>query len=244
MNSFKFRKLNANEIDCRVATVKRDGSGLSLILYSDARAVQAILDESVGPENWQRRHPNQNREFCVISIYDDQKDQWIEKEDVGKESFMEKEKGQASDSFKRAGVNWGIGRELHDVPEIWVNKPDCTTYESKGKFTSSDRFYVSKVDYTDGKITSLEIRNKRTGKVVYRLGEIEQQEPVVQDITFPDSGSLPMSEPKKKEIKALCKKYGVDVDMLYASNGLSENEVTEHQAGMILMSFKRKYGDE
>jgi len=239
-----FRKLNADEIECRVSTVKKDGSGLSLLLYSNARAVMNVLDDAVGPLRWERKHPNENKEFCVIRIYDSDTGRWVEKEDVGKESYAEKEKGQASDSFKRAGVNWGIGRELHTAPSIWVNKPDCNTYEYNGKFTSNDKFYVSTVDYDGGKISKLEIKNARTNKVVYRLGEIEQPEPVEQDIVFPDSGDLPISEPKKKQIRSLCKKYNIDPDMLYASNGLSEDEATEKQGGLILASFKAKYGDE
>ena len=240
----EFRKLKADEIDCRIQSVKKDGSGLSLLLYSDARAVQSILDESVGCTNWKRIHPNENRAFCIVSIFDKEKEQWIEKEDVGKESFAEKEKGQASDSFKRACVNWGIGRELHSAPTIWVNKPDCNTFEYKGKFTSNDRFYVSFVEYTDNKISRLEVKNARTHKVIYKMGEIEQEESTEQDIVLPNSDALPISEPKKKQIRHLCKQYSIDVDSLYASNNLTEETATELQGGQILASFKAKYGDE
>ncbi|NOW12590.1 hypothetical protein B0H35_000004 [Clostridium acetobutylicum] len=45
---------------------------------------------------------------------------WISKQDVGTESNTEKEKGQASDSFKRACFNFGIGRELYTSPFIWI----------------------------------------------------------------------------------------------------------------------------
>ena len=80
----EFRTLTKDEIECRVSTVKQ--SGLSLLLYKDARADMNILDEEVGPANWQRHHSRDNRN-CIVSIWDDDKLQWIEKEDTGKESF-------------------------------------------------------------------------------------------------------------------------------------------------------------
>lgn len=88
----KFRLLRADEIDCRVAMVKN--SGLSLLLYKDARCDMNILDEEVGQENWQRSHSRDNAN-CTVSIWDDSKKQWISKEDTGTESNTEKEKGLA-----------------------------------------------------------------------------------------------------------------------------------------------------
>ena len=110
-----FRTLRADEIDCRIAQIKENG--LCLLLYKDARCDQNILDETVGPMNWQRQHTRDNRN-CIVSIWDSEKQQWISKEDTGTESNTEKEKGLASDSFKRACVNWGIGRELYTAPFI------------------------------------------------------------------------------------------------------------------------------
>ena len=116
-STLQFRSLHADEIECRVATVNE--KGLSLLLYKDARVDQNILDETVGPLNWQRHHTRDNAN-CTVSIWDDEKEQWIEKEDTGKESFTEAEKGLASDSFKRACFNFGIGRELYTAPFIWI----------------------------------------------------------------------------------------------------------------------------
>lgn len=98
-----FRDLRADEIDCRPAIVK--GNGLSLLLYKDARVDMDILDETVGPMNWQRLHSRENAN-CVVEIWDSEKKMWVSKEDTGTESFSEKEKGLASDSFKRACFNW------------------------------------------------------------------------------------------------------------------------------------------
>lgn len=103
----KFRLLKANEIDVRVGTSSERGS--TYLLYKDARVDMNILDETVGEMNWQREHEfKENKLYCKVSLWDSEKGQWISKEDVGVESNAEAEKGQASDSFKRACVNWGM----------------------------------------------------------------------------------------------------------------------------------------
>ena len=171
----EFRKLKADEIECRVSTVK--SNGVSLLLYKDARCDMNILDETVGPMNWQRVHGRDNAN-CTVLIWDSEKAQWVGKEDTGTESNTEKEKGLASDSFKRACFNWGIGRELYTAPFIWVDSKACTIKASgrKDKYgndilTCSDRFQVISIGYDDnGKINSLKIANEKTLKEVYSLG--------------------------------------------------------------------------
>lgn len=100
----KFRNLKPNEIEVFPKMVKKNGC--MVLLYKDARCDQNILDETVGPMDWQRHHKRDNAN-CVVSVWDEDKKQWIEKEDTGVESFTEKAKGLASDSFKRACFNWG-----------------------------------------------------------------------------------------------------------------------------------------
>ena len=111
--------LRADEIDVRVGTVK-EGNGVSYLLYKDARCDMSILDETFGAMNWKREHTRDNAN-CIVSVWDDEKKCWVSKEDTGTESNTEKEKGLASDSFKRACVNWGIGRELYTAPFIWLS---------------------------------------------------------------------------------------------------------------------------
>ena len=173
-----FRTLRADEIDCRIAQIKQtnSGVGLSLLLYKDARCDQNILDEVVGPYNWQREHTRDNRN-CIVSIKNPDTGEWISKEDTGTESNTEREKGLASDSFKRACFNWGIGRELYTAPFIWISGKDCNIKESKGRFVCYDHFTVKGIGYTDGVITGLEIKNQATGKVCYKWGEIKEEAP-------------------------------------------------------------------
>ena len=169
-----FRTLRADEIDCRIAQVK--DNGLSLLLYKDARCDQNILDEVVGPYKWKREHSRDNRN-CTVSIWSNELQQWISKEDTGTESNTEKEKGLASDSFKRACFNWGIGRELYTAPFIWIQAKDCKIVEYKGKKACFDRFTVKGIGYTDGVISGVEIKNQATGKICFKWGEVNEEAP-------------------------------------------------------------------
>ena len=157
-----FRDLRADEIECRVAQAKENG--VSLLLYKDARCDQNILDETVGPMNWMRHHSRDNAN-CTVSIWDKDKGQWIGKEDTGTESNTEKEKGLASDSFKRACFNWGIGRELYTAPFIWIKAEGCTSLKQNGqKWQCYDTFAVEAIRIEGKKIVGLAIKNTKSGK--------------------------------------------------------------------------------
>lgn len=174
------RKLLASEIECRVAQCgkKKDGSAYcSILLYKDARVDMKILDEVYGPMNWQRKHELiGDRLYCTISIYDPVKKEWIHKQDVGTESFTEKEKGQASDAFKRAGFNVGIGRELYTAPKIFVNLGDGEWEEKNGKVVPKITLDVKEIHYDgNGAICSLVLVDSKTGAVKYSYGNQPQQ---------------------------------------------------------------------
>lgn len=131
----KIRELRADEIEVRVGIVKKNG--ISLLLYKDARCDMNILDETFGITGWQRKHELINGAlFCTVSIKGEN-GEWISKQDVGVESYTEAVKGAASDSFKRACFNIGIGRELYknapehrgtavtkDIFKIWSVEPE------------------------------------------------------------------------------------------------------------------------
>ena len=159
------RPLRADEIEVRVGNVY-DG-GVSLLLYKNARVDMAILDETYGPTNWQRDHKEvKGNLYCGIGIFDSEKNAWIWKWDCGTESYTEKEKGESSDSFKRAGFNWGIGRELYTAPFIWL---DVATKRT-------DRGYkLANSKELNGLFVS-EIRTaERDGKLVIDFLEISQK---------------------------------------------------------------------
>ena len=161
----EIRLLRADEIDARIATCNQ--YGVSILLYKDARCDMNILDETFGSMNWQRRHCRDNQN-CIVSIWDEDKKQWIEKEDTGTESFTEKEKGLASDSFKRACFNWGIGRELYTAPNMFVNPKDLKKFkqDERGKWVCKDYFKVSNIQYIGRRICYVAIRNESTGRII------------------------------------------------------------------------------
>lgn len=155
----EFRLLKANEIDVRVATVT--AKGISLLLYKDARVDMNVLDETVGAMDWKREHTRENAN-CIVSIWDANKKEWVSKEDTGTESYTEKEKGLASDSFKRACVNWGIGRELYTAPFIWIPIDKVKMGEKNGKATPLDSFKVTSIGYNEEReIIKLTINGKK-----------------------------------------------------------------------------------
>jgi len=163
--NLNFRTLKASEIECRIGQIKE--TGLTLLLYKDARCDMALLDETVGPMNWKRAHTRDNAN-CIVSIWDEDKKEWVSKEDTGTESNTEAEKGLASDSFKRACVNWGIGRELYTAPFIWIPADLCVIRDRK----CFDRFSVQTIDYNDSReISNLRIVNEKTGECVFAMGE-------------------------------------------------------------------------
>lgn len=166
-----FRDLKAEEIEVRVSQVKQ--TGVQLLLYKDARCDMAILDETVGPDNWTRDHKElKGNIYAGVGIWDSNKGIWVWKWDAGKESNTEKEKGEASDSFKRACVNWGIGRELYTPIFIWINSKKCNIEErkdKKGVYKCNDNFVVSHITIENKKITSLEIVNS-DGELCFSWG--------------------------------------------------------------------------
>lgn len=172
------RLLTAEDIDVRVAQTMDKGNSVkvSLLLYKDARVDMRILDELFSPMGWRRSHKMiGDRLYCQVDVYDETKGEWISKEDVGVESNTEAEKGQASDAFKRACFNWGIGRELYTAPKIVVELNDKEYSRDGNKTRVWATFKVKSIGYDDSRnIISLEIAD-RFGNVRYTLGKATKE---------------------------------------------------------------------
>ena len=168
MEKDMIRLLRANEIECRIATINE--KGLSLLLYKDARVDQKILDETFGAFGWKRSHQCiDGNLYCTGEIYDKESSVWVSKQDVGTTGFAEKEKSQASDSFKRACFNWGIGRELYTAPFIWIPAGKTEIQRKDNRFVCSNHFSVKDIEYNaDREIVGLTVTNEK-GMVVYEL---------------------------------------------------------------------------
>jgi len=147
--------LRTDQIDFRVQSINKGGYA-TILAYKDARCDMQRLDEVCGPLGWKREHSRDNHN-CTVSIWCDATEQWVGKEDTGTESNAEAEKGLASDSFKRACFNWGIGRELYDYPLIQVklnsDEFDATTNKATRKLRLKEWRWHSQ--FTEGKLTFL-----------------------------------------------------------------------------------------
>ena len=220
----EIRLLRADEIECRIGTINE--KGLSLLLYKDARADMKILDETFGIFGWKRTHQSiDGNLYCTVGIWDNEKQSWIAKQDVGTVSYTEKEKGQASDSFKRACVSVGIGRELYSAPFIWVSAQKCNIQRRNDKLICYDKFSVSEISYSkDREIMSLSIVNCDTGEVVYSMFPKNAQPVNMQFCEFDSE----------------LKRTGVLLDTVLSRYGVkSINEMTPEMLGKAINSLKR-----
>lgn len=147
------RPLSIDEIEFRVQSI--NAKGAIILPYKDARADMNRLDEAVGAANWKREHQViDGHNYCIVSIWDDTKNQWVSKMDVGTESNTEAVKGEASDAFKRACFNWGIGRELYDYPLIFVQLTNEEKANNK-MFQFGLRKWKWHSEFQSGKLTYL-----------------------------------------------------------------------------------------
>lgn len=161
------RLLKASEIELRAQTVTEKGS--SWLLYKTARTDMDILDETVGPNCWQCDYKTiKDNMYCGIGVKCD--DEWVWKWDCGIESNTEAEKGEASDSFKRAGFKWGIGRELYTAPFIWIASDKIPTEQNKvGKWQAKGKPDLVEIEYTENAISYIAIKYK--GEIIYEYGD-------------------------------------------------------------------------
>lgn len=108
------------EVEFRAGATNQDKTKALALAFITSRAVMDRLDEVCGPENWQDVYmagPD-GGVLCGISVKVG--DVWITKFDGADNSDVEAVKGGLSDAFKRAGVKWGIGRYLYNLPAVWV----------------------------------------------------------------------------------------------------------------------------
>ncbi len=217
----KFRKLKAEEIECRISTIKE--KGLSLLLYKTARVDAQLLDEEIGEGRWKNDFKAiEGVLYGGISIWDEDLKEWVTKWDCGVESYTEKDKGRASDAFKRAGFKWGIGRELYSAPFIWIPKGKADIQQNtNGKFYSYDRFSVKEIDYDDnGKICKLEIFNEKLKAVVFKMGEEEEEEKITRPSDSSIKAKLTTAGFGNNWKKLLVANYNIEI-----KEGMSDKEV-------------------
>lgn len=229
----QIRLLRHDEIECRVGTISE--KGLSLLLYKDARADMRILDETFGCLNWQRSHQMIGSSlYCTVSVWDNDKQQWISKMDVGTESYTEKEKGQASDSFKRACVSLGIGRELYTAPFIWVSANKVNIQKKGEKVFTYDKFRLTDITYNESReIVGLVIVNQDS-KVVYSSQERYDSKPISKSV------SQKIENEKSQKINKELARTGVALDTVLQRYGVkSVDEMTDDTYRSAINSLRK-----
>lgn len=253
VESVMIRTLRAEEIECRVSVINE--KGLGLILYKDARADQKILDETFTPYGWKRSHQMIGGSlYCTVEVWDEERQQWIGKQDVGTESYSEKEKGQASDSFKRACFNWGLGRELYTAPFIWIpaGKVEILARgkEQEKKYYTNDRFYVHSITYDKERaIDSLCIVNSRNQAVYSLKGKVQSLEPEktsVQEDDFQEKKDKTGSISKRQmgQLEKELKRTGVALETVLKRYQISSAEQMTPETYEKAMNCLKKSKDK
>ncbi len=234
MEKHMIRLLRADEIECRVSVTRENG--LSLLLYKDARVDQRILDETFGLFGWQRSHQCiDGNLYCTVSVYNKDTGCWISKQDVGTTGYAEKEKSQASDSFKRACFNWGIGRELYSAPFIWIPAAKASILQDKNKsrWYCNDHFSVQSIGYDEKReINALTIVNASNhGQTVYGMQANAGQTNPAQNGTKPGSknpvqqtSGHSLSNAQMKSLEEELQRTGVGMDMVKERYRISQPE--------------------
>ena len=165
MRNIDFRTLKADEIEVRPQSIKNGKA--TMLLYIDSRAVVSLLNETVGNMNWQSEFYQVGEQTIgKIGIYDEDRDIWVWKSDVGSESNVEAEKGKISDTYKRILSRFGV-QELYSAPRITI---DDDGYGNSG-------YKVLEISYdTNRNITHLVIGN-RFNKEVFRWDKDSVEQP-------------------------------------------------------------------
>ena len=191
--------LPIESIDFRIQSIN-NGKYATILAYKDARVDMNVLDNVLGCQNWKREHYDNNTR-CKVSVYNEEIMEWVGKEDVGTQSMTEKEKGLASDSFKRACFNWGIGRELYDYPVISIRLKDDEIQETgnarpkyKASFNLKLKDWVWTSIFLEGQITALKcVDDKGNERFKWLIGNKPPVEPV----------------PKKEKVTKVSKEYSL-----------------------------------
>lgn len=187
-------KIELDNIEFRVQSVNKKDYA-TILCYKDARFDMNLLDKVIGPGNWQRKHEFIGGVmYCSVGIWNPDIKEWVWKQDAGTESKTEKQKGQASDSFKRACFNWGLGRELYDFPciSMKLNPNEVTEKDYGGKKIKTTTYDFQPNNFKWGLIRDPE------NQEIIRLVCIDSTQKIRFDWKHPD---FETRKPKKEAAK-------------------------------------------
>lgn len=260
MNQIQIRLLRPDEISCRVQSLSENKAkgtvGAVILLYKDARVDMSILDETYGAMNWQREHIEiGGKMFCTIAVWDEDKKQWISKQDVGVESNTEATKGESSDSFKRSGTNWGIGRELYTAPFIYIQleTEEWYTDQQSGKPKTKPGFTITvkEITYNDNREikTLVLVDKKNKERFTFAQGKpIKDTEIPPEKVKEPAKVTLTITPEelaqRKREVAALQNDYNISPEKLKAITAEMDckklNEMTAHEYADFILALRER----
>lgn len=222
-----WRLLRADEIEIRTGQMTKDKTRQSLLLYKDARCDMTRLDEEFGRNGWQRDHKEVNgATFCGVGLWSKEHNCWVWKWDAGENTSDDQKiatKGAASDSFKRACVNWGIGRELYTAPSIWV-----------GASINPNKLHVAQIEYNEKReIITLVISDEK-GSVIYQKGKTAPAAPIERKggAIYPAKEEAPKTQENAQQ---------TNLDDLFQS--LDDREMREYNEAIKQMKAANTYSD-
>ena len=198
------------------------------------------MDETFGAFGWQRSHQCINGNlYCTVEIYDPSSGLWIAKQDVGTMGYTEKEKSQASDSFKRACFNWGIGRELYSAPFIWIPAEKASIKRSGDRLYCTDHFSVYSIDYNEAReITSLTIGNDSNQRqIVYQF---QKAAPNKQNPKKKPADNTGLSNAQMKSLEKELKRTGIGIERVKERYQISEPERMSEETYQRVMAALSK----
>lgn len=242
------RPLGIDEVDFRVQSVNKGGYA-TILVYKDARADMIRLDEAVGPLGWKREHTNGNAN-CTVSLYNKETGEWVSKEDTGSESNTEAAKGLASDSFKRACFNWGIGRELYDYPLISVKLLDNELDKSGAKPRPNWNFKLKEwtwfSQFKDGVLVYLAAKDQN-GKKRFAWGTYDadlKEESVAGQVTEsePEQDSPTAVKEESNPEGMLKKKAEPVIEPVDVEEQIPETDNEDDERASLVVEYEKLFG--
>ena len=242
MKEVNFEPLKANQIEVRPTDTKFKGK-CTLLLYIDSRSAADILNETVGPMNWEIEYKDvAGQIYGRLSIWDEERNMFVYKEDTGDESNIAEKKGQSSDILKRCLARWGCDY-LYHTPKIKITCPENYYYNDKMTMT----FNVKEIMFVGKECVKLVIADM-FGNVVFNWnsnqGNVIQVPQQQQTLTQPTQYKLTKLKQPLNENGMLQKRLYLDIMKSETTDKLKEiynlyPELTNHKIFLDTLS-KRK----
>ena len=251
------------DLEWRIQVTNRDKTQGMAVPYVTSRAIQDRLDNVVGAQNWRNEFKvwqesgKKDAQLCGLSIYLEERDEWITKWDGAENTDIESVKGGLSDSMKRAAVQWGIGRILYRLPNIWVNiEPRGNSVAIQrneyGRLADAYMNALHSMGLTPAQPGALQSQRTPGGNAVPNL---RNAPPVVKDAppsqNTPPAGSkvdylvVTVKEQKgmtRTTTKLTLRKPGSGSDIDAFFNGVDHNLVTGARLGNVTLKQRRQNG--